>query len=186
MKYLPQLEGRLIGGGGKTEDLKIIDQYLQSAHARGKEIDDDKLWKETIFNVHTLEYDKNQKSNVIFTGKIPDKVVIKEYASALCVICPSYEEDYGLTAIEAMAFGKPVIACNDGGGYAEFIEEGKNGFIVEPTGKAIAEKIKFLKENPDKLQEMSKNAYEFSRQYGWDIVLEELNKVITNREWERR
>lgn len=178
MKYLPELEGKLIGVGGKTEDLKIIDQYLQSAHAKREEIDDDQLWKEIIFNVHTLKYEPNQKSNVIFTGKIPDKEVIKEYAAALCVICPSYEEDYGLTAIEAMAFGKPVIACNDGGGYAEFIEDGKNGFIVEPSGKAIAEKIQLLKDNPQLLQEMSKNAYEYSRKYGWDIVLEELNTTI--------
>lgn len=184
MKHLPDLEGRLIGTGGKTEDLKVMDQYLQYAQTQGIKVNDEKLWKEMIFNVHTLNYDKNQKSNVAFTGKIPDKEVIKEYASALCVVCPSYEEDYGLTAIEAMAFGKPVIACNDGGGYAEFIQEGKNGFIVEPTGEAIAEKIKLLKENPELLAEMSKNAYEFSRQYGWQIVLENLNQTLMNLKWE--
>lgn len=181
MKYLPELEGKLVGHGGKTEDLKMIDQYLQTMHTKGEVVDDDKLWKETIFNVHKLQYNKNQKSNVTFMGKLPDKDVMREYAKALCVVCPSYEEDYGLTAIEAMAFGKPVIVCKDGGGYAEFIEEGKNGFIVEPTGEAIAEKIRFLKENPDILEEMSKNAYEHSRQYKWETVLEDFNNAITNK-----
>lgn len=184
MKYLPELEGKLVGVGGRTEDLKIIDAYLQDAYQKGNYVDGEELWQESVFKVHELKYNKPKQSNVTFMGKIPDKEVIKEYASALCVVCPSYEEDYGLTAIEAMAFGKPVIACTDGGGYAEFIEDGKNGFIVEPTGKAIAEKIQYLKDHPDVLQEMSKNAYEFSRQYGWDIVIENLNQMLTDIKWE--
>lgn len=181
MKYLPELQGSLVGTGGRTEDLKIIDAYLQDSYAKGNEVDGEVLWQEVIFKAHELKYAKSNASNVIFKGKIPDKEVMKEYAKALCVICPSYEEDYGLTAIEAMAFGKPVIACSDGGGYAEFIEEGKNGFIVEPTGKAIAEKIKYLKDNPDVLQEMSKNAYESSRKYSWDQVMETFNNAIMKR-----
>lgn len=179
MKHLPDLKGKLIGTGGKTEDLKLLDQYLQDASQKGQRIEDYKLWTETIFNVHTLKYSNTNDSNVIFTGKISDKELINEYAQALCVICPAYEEDYGLTAIEAMAFGKPVIACNDGGGYVEFIEQGENGFVVEPTGEAIAEKIRFLKDNPSELKRMSKNAYEYSRKYSWDIVLSELNTMIT-------
>lgn len=180
MKYLPDIEGRVVGIGGKTEDLKKIDKYLQKAHINNIRIDDEELWKKTIFNTNKLEVDDNIKSNVIFTGRVSEKELIKEYADALCVVCPSYEEDYGLTAIEAMAFGKPIIACNDGGGYMEFIEEGKNGFIVEPTGEAIAEKIKYLNENRDVLKEMSKNAYEFSRKYNWNTVIEKLNQYLIN------
>ncbi|WP_252221710.1 MULTISPECIES: glycosyltransferase family 4 protein [unclassified Clostridium] len=178
MKYLPKLEGRIVGEGGKTEDLKIIDKYIQEAHKRGVHINDDELWKKTIFNVNKLKVNRDIKSNVIFTGKLSEKDLIKEYANALCVVCPSYEEDYGLTAIEAMAYGKPVIACNDGGGYREFIEEGKNGFVVEPTGEAIAEKIKYLNDNRDVLENMSKNAYEFSRKYSWDIILKKLDDYL--------
>ncbi|NFI51513.1 glycosyltransferase family 4 protein [Clostridium botulinum] len=178
MKYLPKLEGRIVGEGGKTGDLKIIDKYIQEAHKRGGHINDDELWKKTIFNVNKLKVNKDIKSNVIFTGKVSEKDLIKEYANALCVVCPSYEEDYGLTAIEAMAYGKPVIACNDGGGYREFIEEGKNGFVVEPIGEAIAEKIKYLNDNRDVLENMSKNAYEFSRKYSWDIILQKLDDYL--------
>lgn len=178
MKYLPNIEGRIVGQGGKTEDLKIIDKYLQEAHKNKINIDDDELWKKTVFNANKLSINNNIKSNVIFTGKVSEKELIKEYANALCVVCPSYEEDYGLTAIEAMAFGKPVITCNDGGGYMEFIEDGKNGFVVEPTGEAIAEKIKYLNDNRDVLETMSKNAYEFSRNYNWDIILKKLNDYL--------
>lgn len=180
MKYLPEIEGRVVGIGGKTEDLKRIDKYLQKVHTNNIKIDAEELWKKIIFNTNKLRVDDNIKSNVIFTGRVSENELIKEYANALCVVCPSYEEDYGLTAIEAMAFGKPVIACSDGGGYREFIEEGKNGFIVEPTGEAIAEKIKYLHENREALEQMSKNAYEFSRKYSWDIIISKLNDYLQN------
>ncbi|OOM73840.1 glycosyltransferase family 4 protein [Clostridium sp. BL-8] len=178
MKYIPSIEGRLVGEGGKTEDLKRIDKYLQEAHQKNIKIEDNELWKKTVFNANKLKINDTIKSNVVFTGKVSEKELIKEYSNALCVVCPSYEEDYGLTAIEAMAFGKPVITCSDGGGYMEFIEDGKNGFIVEPTGEAIAEKIKYLNDNRDVLEVMSKNAYEFSRKYNWNITIEKLNEYL--------
>jgi glycosyltransferase involved in cell wall biosynthesis len=178
MKYLPNIEGRIVGEGGKTEDLKRVDKYLQEAHKNNMNINDDELWKKTVINANKLKINDSIKSNVVFTGKVSEKELIKEYANALCVVCPSYEEDYGLTAIEAMAFGKPVITCSDGGGYMEFVEDGKNGFIVEPTGEAIAEKIKYLNDNRDALEAMSKNAYEFSRKYNWDFILKNLNDYL--------
>ena len=45
-----------------------------------------------------------------------------------------------------MALGKPVIACVDGGGYVELIEDGVDGFLVEATGPAIARAINRLKD----------------------------------------
>jgi glycosyltransferase involved in cell wall biosynthesis len=183
MKHIKETKGRLIGQGGRTEDLKKIDKYLSLIKESSlNNIDGEYLWKKVMFNLQSLlEENKSYGStntNVIFTGRVSKKQLIKEYANALCVVCPSYEEDYGLTAIEAMAFRKPVIACKDGGGYLEFIKDGKNGFIVEPTGEAIAEKIKYLKDNPDKLREMGQNAFEFSRKYSWDNAIKSLNNAI--------
>lgn len=179
MKELPELYGKLVGCGGKTEDLKKVDQYLQYERNRGNDIDSYELWTEIVFKADKLKY-SNCDSNLIFTGKITEEQLINEYANALCVICPAFEEDYGLTALEAMAFGKPVIVCSDGGGYVEFIEEGKNGFIVEPNGKAIAEKIDFLNKHKDIAKEMGEYAYDFSRKYCWENGIKELNDVLVN------
>ena len=96
----------------------------------------------------------------------------------------AFEEDYGLTAIEAMSFSKPVIVCNDGGGFVEFIKDGENGFIVEPTGEAIAEKIKLLYENKELAKKMGKNAYEFSRKYNWESAIKQINNYIRKKEGE--
>lgn len=182
MKHVNGLKGKVIGEGGKTEDLKKIDVYLTALHRNHEEINDDDLWKFTINNINSMNLKNTEKytkdSNVIFLGKLSQNQLIKEYSDAMCVICPAYEEDYGLTAIEAMAFHKPVIACKDGGGYAEFIEHGQNGFIVEPSGEAIAEVINYLKDNPSQLRKMGENAYEFSRKYDWKNAIRSFNNIL--------
>ena len=184
MKFLPNMEGKLIGHGGKTEELKIIDKYLQYTLETGVSVDDEKLWKKIVFNTSKLKYNIKNKSNVIFSGKVSQEELMMEYANSLCVICPAFEEDYGLTAIEAMSFSKPVIVCNDGGGFVEFIKDGENGFIVEPTGEAIAEKIKLLYENKELAKKMGKNAYEFSRKYNWESAIKQINNYIRKKEGE--
>jgi len=73
-------------------------------------------------------------------------------ASAVCVVAPAYDEDYGLTAIEAMAAGTPVIVCRDGGGLVELVDHGVTGLVVEPTGAAIATAIRSLTDDPDLAQ----------------------------------
>jgi glycosyltransferase involved in cell wall biosynthesis len=52
------------------------------------------------------------EDRVEFTGYLEDKQLIKELQSALALVQPSKSEGFGLTAIEAMAVGTPVIASN--------------------------------------------------------------------------
>lgn len=49
----------------------------------------------------------------------------------------NFREPFGLSVIEAMACGTPVIAVNKGS-MPELIRHGKNGFLVENTDEAIA------------------------------------------------
>jgi glycosyltransferase involved in cell wall biosynthesis len=186
MKYI-DMEGIVIGAGGRTKALENLDLYLTYVYKyEKKEIDSERLWKNLLFdalNINTKKMSnvlkgKNIKSNIRFTGRVDKKELLKHYANSLCVVCPAYEEDYGLTAIEAMAFGKPVIACSDGGGYVELVKNGETGFIVEPNGKAIANAIRYLIDNPEQLKEMSKNAFEESRKYSWENAVNEFNNIL--------
>lgn len=187
MKYLPHLKGKVIGSGGRTAALKKLDAYLTYVYRyRKEEYPSERVWKKLIFEIEALDSESylatakkyNLNSNVELTGNVDKAQLIREYANALCVVCPAYEEDYGLTAIEAMAFGKPVIACTDGGGYRELVEHGKTGLIVEPTARAIAEAIQFLIDNPEKLRELSDNAYEKSREFSWDRANTRLRRLV--------
>lgn len=64
-----------------------------------------------------------------FLGRISDEVKRDLYANAIGFIHPQME-DFGITAVEAMAAGKPVIAYGQGGG-AETVVDGVTGRIIE-------------------------------------------------------
>ena len=112
----------------------------------GCHIDDDRLWRDVAIHyplaglraADATAEARGVRPRVKFLGRMSSDDLLHEYASALCVVCPAFDEDYGLTCLEAMALGKPVIACADGGGYVELIEDGVDGFLVEATGPAIA------------------------------------------------
>ena len=59
------------------------------------------------------------RRNVEIAGRVDDGHLARLYREAPCVVAPALDEDYGLTAIEAMRSRPPVIVCRDGGGLAE-------------------------------------------------------------------
>jgi glycosyltransferase involved in cell wall biosynthesis len=65
-----------------------------------------------------------------FLGRLGDEEIAKSYAEALAVLVPSTEE-FGITAVEAQASGRPVIAAAAGGAL-ETVLEGVTGRLVEP------------------------------------------------------
>ena len=87
--------------------------------------------------------------SVEFLGQVSDKELVELYGGAKAFLALARDEDFGITPVEAMSCGTPVIAFR-GGGYVETVVEGKTGvFFDEPTveslGGAIArfERMKF-------------------------------------------
>jgi len=85
-------------------------------------------------------------------GGVSDEKLRKLYAEARGFFALAKEEDFGMTPVEAMASGTPVIAFN-GGGFRETIVDGKTGVLVEATDVKTLEgavkrfnKIKWNKE----------------------------------------
>lgn len=79
--------------------------------------------------------------NIQFVGNIPYEETYKYYGQAKVTLCPiQWEEPFGLTFIESMACGTPVIAFNRGSA-REVIKDGKTGFVV----KNIREMAKAIK-----------------------------------------
>jgi glycosyltransferase involved in cell wall biosynthesis len=76
------------------------------------------------------ELKKKAGKSIEFLGHVTDQERIALYASAKAFIVASEDEDFGITQIEAMAAGTPVIAIN-AGGYKETIIPGKTGEFFE-------------------------------------------------------
>ncbi|MCW1293455.1 MAG: glycosyltransferase [Candidatus Rehaiarchaeum fermentans] len=80
------------------------------------------------------------KENIKIITNLGDKEVVELYKNAHATIFLAKEEDTGLVPLESMAFGKPVIAVNEGGP-REFIKDGINGLLVNADEKEIARAI---------------------------------------------
>lgn len=92
---------------------------------------------------------RNAYKNIEFLGPISDLVKKELYQKCLAFINPQVE-DFGITAVEAMAAGRPVIAFA-GGGALETIIPGQTGeFFEEQTWEALA--FRLLRFQPEKYQ----------------------------------
>jgi glycosyltransferase involved in cell wall biosynthesis len=82
-------------------------------------------------------------------------------ANSSVLVLPSTSEGLGRVVIEAMAAGTPVIgSCV--GGIPELVEDGLRGFLVSPGDEdALAEKLSWVLNNPDKSSEMGKSGRAF-------------------------
>ena len=72
---------------------------------------------------------KQARSNIEFLGKVSDKDLRKLYSECEALIFPQIE-DFGITPLEAMASGRPVIALDEGGA-RDTIIHGKTGILFE-------------------------------------------------------
>ncbi len=67
---------------------------------------------------------------VVFHGRIPDEALWRLYASTSVYVVPSRFESFGLTYLEAMQFGVPVVATR-AGGIPEVVRDGETGLLPE-------------------------------------------------------
>ena len=79
--------------------------------------------------------------SVTFLGKVPDSILEEELASSAGLIFPGLD-DFGITAVEAMASGTPVVAFKAGGAL-DYIKPHVTGeFFDRPTARSLAVVLK--------------------------------------------
>lgn len=94
--------------------------------------------------------------NIIFLGKLPQAEVFTHMRKAKYFIHSSLAyETFGLTLVEALAQGTPVIAFNRGA-RAEFIQSNYNGFLCEPENLSDTILRSHVAEN---YEQLCRNAY---------------------------
>ena len=76
------------------------------------------------------EIEKNQLTNIRPLGFVLQEDLNEWYNKVSCFICPSIFEGFGITVIEAMAAGTPVIATNVNG-IRTILSDGYNGYLVD-------------------------------------------------------
>ena len=94
-------------------------------------------------------------SNINFIGKVNHDEISSYYKNCDLFILPSTYEPFGLVLVEAAISGKPLLASKFCGGAYDLIENGKNGYIIDPYD---------TKEFSVKIEEMID--FEKSKKYG--------------------
>jgi glycosyltransferase involved in cell wall biosynthesis len=85
--------------------------------------------------------------NVELMGRLSDNKLWAEYAKASGFIALATDEDFGMTVVESIASGTPVLAYR-GGGYLESVTEGVSGVFVDSLdGKSIDKGLRKLKKH---------------------------------------
>jgi len=150
-KELPQISFKLLGSGSSKDEL--IKQKADS-----------------VLN------------NVEFEGFKTGEELNQNIQRASIIVVPSEcYENYPYSVMEAMAFGKPVIASNLGG-IPELVINNKTGFLFEKGNYfELAEKIKKLFSDEVKLLEFGQNAYEFaSNNLNEELFYSRILKIYNN------
>jgi glycosyltransferase involved in cell wall biosynthesis len=101
---------------------------------------------------HSSQYSqklmREKPDNVQFLGRIAEDELIDLYGRCRGFICTAEDEDFGMTPVEAMSSGKPVIATREGG-YLETVIDGETGVFIEPTEESLIEAVKQMKNPQD-------------------------------------
>lgn len=109
------------------------------------------------------------KSKVLFLGNTSDIDRILCFTDLF--LLPSASESFGLSALEAMAAGVPVVSSNTGG-LPEVNEEGVSGYLC-PIGdvKAMAEKAIYILEDKARLAQFKQNARKVAERFDEEKIV---------------
>jgi glycosyltransferase involved in cell wall biosynthesis len=86
--------------------------------------------------------------NVQFLGAVEEDRLYDLYSRCEGLIATAIDEDFGLTPVEAMASGKPVVATREGG-YLESVLDQKTGLLVPPKTDSIRNSIQCISKKPE-------------------------------------
>lgn len=122
---------------------------------------------------------KEHPDNVYFLGNIPNAGNYNLIADLFML--PSNYEGLPMVILEAMSVGRPVVASNVGG-ISEIVINGENGYVVENTPQAFAEKISYILENKEVCSLFSENArYRFREGLTVDKMVEGYLGIYNSR-----
>ena len=130
------------------------------------------------FESYKQKLEDIRPSNVEIRHWISDHELQELYAHARGFIATACDEDFGLTVVEAMAHGCPVIAPAEGG-YLESVVPGETGIIIEDINahkirEAILEIEERLKSNPDFYRN---NCLKRAQSFSVDSFIEKIKKI---------
>lgn len=145
-----------------NEKLIIVGCYEQSRH----------------FKQYAAYINRIKTQNVKILNWVDFNELSELYANCKGFITTSKDEDFGMTAVEAMASGKPVIAPNEGG-YRETVIDGVTGTLIDDiNADKLVAAIMDIGKNSEKYKDAClKQAKKFDE----SVFIEKIKQQLTER-----
>ena len=114
---------------------------------------------------------------VVFAGFLPHESIIEEIDKASFCVLPSYFENFSMAALEVLARKKALIYTKRASG-PELIEDGCNGFLVDPDNvEQLAEKMSLLLDDAELCDRMACNGYEMCRhKFSTEVIVPQMEQ----------
>lgn len=159
--------GRLVPRKGVDTVIRAFGCLLRYDHIQAKllivggesEQPDPRLTPE-IDRLQAIACEEGVESQVTFVGRRQREILKYYYSAADVFITTPLYEPFGITPVESMACGTPVIGSNVGG-IKYTVKDGKTGYLVPPNNPdAIAQRVTYLYNNPQTLDCLGRQAIE--------------------------
>jgi glycosyltransferase involved in cell wall biosynthesis len=113
--------------------------------------------------------------NVHFRGPLTGPDLVEAYQAATVAVFTPFGEEFGLSALEAMACGVPVVAWRDGG-LTETVIDGETGFLVS-DGASFRQRVLLLLRDAARREAFGQAARDRAEQFSWQRTATEMEAV---------
>ena len=110
---------------------------------------------------------------VVFRGQVSDNELRDLYTTCRAVYYAPIDEDYGYTAVEALAASKPVVTAPDSGGVLEFVSDDETGIVTTLDIDALAGALNRLAD-ASLARRLGSGGPERTSMLNWDVVVDSL------------
>jgi glycosyltransferase involved in cell wall biosynthesis len=143
----------------------------------GSDLPDEAVTPE-IARLRRVAHEEGLAANVVFVGRRPRHALHLYYSASDVFVTTPWYEPFGITPVEAMACGRPVIGANVGG-IRTTVVPGKTGFLVPPRDPvALAGRLQQLASRHDLAERMGRAGRKRAlAHYTWAGVARDLSNV---------
>ena len=125
-----------------------------------------------------------QSPNIQFLGEVSDEEKMELMVGAKAFVFASEDEDFGITPVEAMSVGTPVIAYRSGGVVESIVDPSTSSgrfatgmFFDELTVESLSKAIKEFEEMKFNREKIAKYAQKFSK----ERFIEEIKEFVESK-----
>lgn len=158
----------------KSPDLKICLWIVG-----GNKIEDQEKWSVELKRLEQIRQVLRLEILVNFVGKKDRNILPYYYNASEIVLMPSQYESFGITALEAMACGIPVIITDVAGVSGLFDKKHRSLLTSSSNPIRLAKKIKNLLLNEGEHKKMSEEVYKRVQDLSWDKLTDKFSQILS-------